>query len=56
MSEDDARYFQRRAEEERRRAAEAAEPCAKQVHLRIASEYARKARADNPIDLRVVPK
>jgi hypothetical protein len=56
MSEDDARYFHRRAGEERQRAADAADPCAKQVHQRIASEYERIASADNPIELRVVSK
>lgn len=56
MSEDDARYFQRRAEEERRCAAEATDPCTKHAHQRIANEYGRIARDENPIELRMVPQ
>lgn len=56
MSEDDARYFQRRAEEEFQRAANATDVCAKQAHQRIADEYKRIARAENAIDLRAVPE
>lgn len=54
MSVDDVQYFQRRAKEERQRAAEAKDPCAKQAHQRIANEYERLARADNQAELRVV--
>lgn len=54
MTEDDVRYFQRRAQEERQRAQEAADKCAKQAHLRIANEYERIAREGNPVELRVV--
>lgn len=41
MLQDDMRYFQRRAREERERAEAAADPCARQAHRRIAAEYER---------------
>jgi hypothetical protein len=54
MSDDDVRYFQRRAEEERRRAADAKDPCARTAHQQIADAYDRIVRANNAIELRVV--
>lgn len=54
VSDDDVSYFKRRAAEERQRAADAKDLCARQAHQRIAKEYERIARADNPIELRVI--
>jgi len=41
MLQNDMRYFQRRAREERERADAAVDPCARQAHHRIAVEYER---------------
>lgn len=54
MSEDDVKYFQRRAEEERQRAADAQDSCAQKAHQQIADAYDRIVRAENVIEPRVV--
>lgn len=44
-SSDDLDYFNRRAFEERSRAAKAADPSVRQTHLKMAAEYERRADA-----------
>lgn len=44
MLQDDLHYYLRRAREERERAGAATDPCARQAHERIATEYERLAR------------
>ncbi|HKX22053.1 MAG TPA: hypothetical protein VJM81_02125 [Rhizorhapis sp.] len=43
-SQSDVEYFARRLESERRMASEAMDGAARQLHIRLASEYARRTR------------
>jgi hypothetical protein len=54
MSDDDVKYFQRRAIEERERAESAVDPCARRAHQCIATEYERIAKANHEPTLSVV--
>lgn len=50
MSDDDMKYFERRAKEERAMAAAASDSCARQAHERIAAEYEKIASgAEEPV-------
>jgi hypothetical protein len=44
MSDNDLRYFQRRAQEERAAADEASDPCARKAHEDIADAYERRTK------------
>jgi hypothetical protein len=54
MSDDDMKYFERRAKEERAIAAAATDRCARQAHERIAAEYEKIAKGVEEPALRVV--
>jgi hypothetical protein len=54
MSNDDVKYFEKRAIEERERAAAATDPCARKAHEKIAEEYERLARGAEEPALRVL--
>jgi hypothetical protein len=54
MLQDDMRYFERRAREERERAEAASDPCAHLAHRRFAAEYERRAAAAADIKPRVM--
>lgn len=54
MSDDDMNYFERRAREERERAAVAADICARKAHERIAAEYELLAKGVEQPTLRIV--
>lgn len=49
MSEDDVRYFQKRATEERASASSSTNKCARKVHESAAVEYERRASGDRPV-------
>ncbi|WP_324060542.1 hypothetical protein [Rhizorhapis sp.] len=44
LSQNDVEYFTRRLESERRMASEAMDGAARRLHIRLASEYARRTR------------
>ncbi len=54
MSDNDVKYYTRRAQEERRLAASATEKCARNAHERIATEYELIARGAEEPALRIV--